>query len=101
MLVNDRIKSAIQGYEFTINSTSKKIANEVRISNDRKTKITGKILFKKKPTHWNNLFKSGFNGINKSFGYNPSQVSKMSTKRVSSNRDIKGSAEYSWKLIKA
>ena len=49
-----------------------------RVSNDGRATITGVFLFHKKPTHWNNLFKIGFNKVDKFFSYTPAEIINLS-----------------------
>ena len=78
-------------YESLMRITIDKSKIERRVSNDVKTIIRG-FLFSKKPTHWNNLFKSGFSGVIENFDLTPTQVISLREKAVDMEHNLRMAA---------
>ena len=80
ILLDPQTKRLINEYENDMKLNSKDFIQETRTSNDKKTKVSGTFMFSKKPTNWNNLFKNGFNRVNKKFSYTDSGYQLWLTK---------------------
>ena len=93
IILESQTEVMIKQYEIELKPQIFNRDCEERISNDRKTVITDKFLFNKKPTCNNNLFRNGFKGSVVSFSFTPSEVMSVRFERVK-KRDKKRVSAY-------
>ena len=91
IILSYQTKRLLINHETRIKAKRRVQFLEERLSNDEVTKVSGRFIFSKKHTHWNNIFKSGFNRVCKGFDFTPIKIMNLSAKSMKMKNGRKAS----------